>query len=642
MKQRYLLLYALLFFLLLINLSASAFYINSKDSLLLDKYKNDAKDIIFSNPDSAKSIAFKGLRLSVLNSNEIMQAFFLQLIGVSYDLENNLDSALFYLNESLLIFEENNQLSDKANVLNDMGAAYHFRGNYSLALRYYLKSANLKRTSGNQKGLGSILNNVGLIYRAQKNYEEAATYYRQSLSIKKEENDIPGIAASYMNLASLFYSLKEYDSSVYYSKLSSELFYKLNNEADKAGSDANLAKALLAKGDLISSEKILYESMGPALKTNCKTCLLTIYETLGSVELKKNNFFKADAFFIKGLSIAEESDHAEARLGFLQKLAETAAIQRNFKKAYNYADSFNKFSMVIFNEESQRQINEMNAVYKNAEQKIQIDSLQLQKAKNEISLQKSEKERNLFFLSTLLLLLLGLTVYYAYFLNAKQNKLLKEKNKQIEIALNDKEILLKEIHHRVKNNLQVVSSLLHLQTAYIKDETALDAVKESRNRVHAMSLIHRKLYQEGNLTGIKLPIYIKDLCQNLLESYNLHPDQIILNTDVDDLMIDVEKLIPIGLVINELLANSMKYAFPSGRKGEINVMVKQVEEDLMLRIQDNGVGIPGHLKYENNDSFGYIMISGFIKKMKGKLNVSAENGTIVELIFPFIKKNAYA
>src|SRR5690606_26223840 len=146
--------------------------------------------------------------------------------------------------------------------------------------------------------------------------------------------------------------------------------------------------------------------------------------------------------------------------------------------------------------------------------------------------------------STLLLLLPGLTVYYAYFLNAKQNKLLKEKNKQIEIALNDKEILLKEIHHRVKNNLQVVSSLLHLQTAYIKDETALDAVKESRNRVHAMSLIHRKLYQEGNLTGIKLPIYIKDLCQNLLESYNLHPDQISLNTDVDDLMIDVEKLIP--------------------------------------------------------------------------------------------------
>ena len=178
MKQRYLLLYALLFFLLLINLSASAFYINSKDSLLLDKYKNDAKDIILSDTDSAKSIAFKGLRLSVLNSNEIMQAFFLQLIGVSYDLENNLDSALYYLNESLLIFEENNQLSDKANVLNDIGAVYHFRGNYNLAIRYYLKSANLKRTSGNQKGLGSILNNVGLIYRAQKNYEEAATYYR--------------------------------------------------------------------------------------------------------------------------------------------------------------------------------------------------------------------------------------------------------------------------------------------------------------------------------------------------------------------------------------------------------------------------------------------------------------------------------
>ena len=139
----------------------------------------------------------------------------------------------------------------------------------------------------------------------------------------------------------------------------------------------------------------------------------------------------------------------------------------------------------------------------------------------------------------------------------------------------EREVLLKEIHHRVKNNLQIISSLLNLQARFIKDKSAVDAVQEGRNRVKSMALIHQKLYQQDNIQGINMPEYIENLSRALLTSYKIKGDRITVDRKVDAIYLDIDTAIPLGLIINELLTNSLKYAFPENEKGELKISLLQ-------------------------------------------------------------------
>lgn len=190
---------------------------------------------------------------------------------------------------------------------------------------------------------------------------------------------------------------------------------------------------------------------------------------------------------------------------------------------------------------------------------------------------------------------------------------------------------MKEIHHRVKNNLQVISSLLDLQSLTIADTQASEAVKEGKNRVQSMALIHQNLYSEGNIKGIKTKEYISNLLRSLCDSYNITNDKVKIITQIDDLNLDVDTMIPLGLVLNELVSNSLKYAFKDGRAGELNVMLKQETEHLLLKVSDNGTGYPEGMNAREMKSFGMKMIRAFAQKLKAKLDIYNDNGAVVEM-----------
>jgi two-component sensor histidine kinase len=197
---------------------------------------------------------------------------------------------------------------------------------------------------------------------------------------------------------------------------------------------------------------------------------------------------------------------------------------------------------------------------------------------------------------------------------------------------------MKEIHHRVKNNLQVVSSLLSLQSNYIKDEQALDAVNDSRNRVQSMALIHQNLYQENNLTGIDVQDYIGKLCDNLFTSYNIHPGKIKLIKEIEPLNLDVDIVVPVGLILNELITNSLKYGFSNDQpRNMIKVILKDAEGTLQLAVYDNGKGLPQHISSEENVSFGFKMIDAFLKKLNGTIRRYNEEGARTEIEIPGYK-----
>jgi PAS domain S-box-containing protein len=204
---------------------------------------------------------------------------------------------------------------------------------------------------------------------------------------------------------------------------------------------------------------------------------------------------------------------------------------------------------------------------------------------------------------------------------------------QLENSLNEKETLLKEIHHRVKNNLMIISSLLGLQSDYIKDEESKTIFKESQSRARSMALIHERLYQSTDLKRIDFGDYIRTLANDLYHTYVIDASLIKLNVDIDDIKLDINTSIPLGLIINELVTNSLKHAFPPGESGEITIKFHTQEDTYHLQVKDNGIGFPKDIDYKNTDSLGLRLVTILTEQIDGKMELKNTSGTTFNIIF---------
>lgn len=218
---------------------------------------------------------------------------------------------------------------------------------------------------------------------------------------------------------------------------------------------------------------------------------------------------------------------------------------------------------------------------------------------------------------------------------------LKRAEKRLQASLQEKEVLLKEIHHRVKNNLQIVYSLLRLQRRKLKDQLAANALLESQSRIESIALIHEKLYQSEDLSRINLAEYIPSLVTNLFSTYNFSHTQIALRTEIGPIFLDIDKAIRCGLIINELLSNSLKYAFPDKNQGnllirlQLSVTSTEAEKPtITLIMKDNGVGIPNHVDFSHPETLGLQLIQGFVGQLKGTLEMQCQGGTEFQIVFP--------
>ncbi len=187
--------------------------------------------------------------------------------------------------------------------------------------------------------------------------------------------------------------------------------------------------------------------------------------------------------------------------------------------------------------------------------------------------------------------------------------------------------------------MQIISSLLKLQAVYTKDKKYVDIYKESQNRITAMSLIHEKLYQSRDFTKIDLKGYIKDLVTGLIQSYEANPARITLNINVEDVSLSINTAIPCGLLINELVSNSLKYAFPEGKPGEIKISLRSIDENkLELIVSDNGVGIPQNVDFKKSESWGWRLITLLAEnQLHGDINLNRNKGTEFQIKFRDVK-----
>ncbi|MCX9085109.1 MAG: PAS domain S-box protein [Candidatus Methanoperedens sp.] len=211
----------------------------------------------------------------------------------------------------------------------------------------------------------------------------------------------------------------------------------------------------------------------------------------------------------------------------------------------------------------------------------------------------------------------------------------KQAEEQIRDSLYEKEILLREIHHRVKNNMQVISSLFMLQEEFSDNEKFLELLKDSQNRIISMALIHEKLYRSENLSKINFKDYIDDLVAGLFQSYGISEDQVALNIKAQDVFLGIDHAIPCGLVINELVSNSLKHAFLEGDRGEINILIHSVDENMIeIIIGDNGIGIPQDVDIKKDKSLGLLIVNVLVKnQLNGDITLNRDTGTEFRIRF---------
>jgi len=197
----------------------------------------------------------------------------------------------------------------------------------------------------------------------------------------------------------------------------------------------------------------------------------------------------------------------------------------------------------------------------------------------------------------------------------------------------ERDWLIKEIHHRVKNNLQIVISLLNTQSAYLSSEEAREAIKNSQHRMYAISLIHQKLYQADSLSTIDIPLYISELVTYLKEEYDVS-ENITFKMEMVPLNLDVAYAVPLGLIINEAISNTLKFAFPESGPGQLTIRLESADQvNYLLEIADNGIGLPGEFDIDRHDSLGTSLMAGLSTQLRGVFNMKNDDGVVVTLAF---------
>ncbi|MFZ1784956.1 MAG: tetratricopeptide repeat protein [Ferruginibacter sp.] len=617
-----------------------------KDSLLKvassavhDSVKSDAlNELAFYmfdyNVDSSILFANRAGQMAVQSGSIRQEARAIKNLGISYDIKGKTDSAILYLNQALAITKEYNLHPTQANILTDIANAYYAAGSYELALRNHFEALKLREEYKARKEIAQSYNNIALVYRSRKDYANALRYNQLSLQIKKELKNKQGIINSSINIGSCYQYMGKYDSAVYYANEVLKLAFV---PQDIHEGKANLAAALLGLNRFDEAEKILVKLFPQLNAAEEQASYISCLQGFGSIALYHKKTGEAIEWFTKGAAYAQKFNDREFVAAFYKLIAEGYVIKNDYTSAYRYNNLHKALKDSLLNEENIRQINEMNALYEKGKQEQQIGELTDKVSTTEEKSKRNLMLRNLFLLSTVFLLLLAGLAFYAYHIFKRKNALLAKNKIEIEKSLKEKEVLMKEIHHRVKNNLQVVTSLLNLQSHYISDEKAYSAVQAGRNRVQSMALIHQFLYRDaGNLTSLKIKDYISELLTYIEDSNEKEETKITLQQQVDDAELDIDTVVPLGLIINELVTNAYKYAFAGRAGGVINVSFihQPASSSYILSVADDGVGLQQELTEKKSRSFGYRMIRAFTEKLEGKIDIAVQDGTTISIQIP--------
>jgi len=562
---------------------------------------------------------------------------------------------------------------------------YH-RGLYRFAVKEFAEVIEYSYKSNDEKLRASAAEYLGEIFSIFQANTKSKNSFTSAFLALKNLNEEQGCLRIAAKLFTLHYQDRTYDSALWYSNYSISLAQKLGDRNTVRVSSINRTASLIrlkkmdeAKQDLDRLAKV-YVAAGDM---NSKTRYESI---LGNYYMALKQFEKANAAYDSALQRASLTNTPDLQAVVYSNMADSYADLGDYEKAYEYNQKYqammgNFFSNSIANLSkveslvkedmfntrikylsSINKIRELQLLRdKDAKENLEIENklkdsiLQKEKLLSKVleheNSYKSKQLENQQQLSTTLnresqlqkdqlkqerrlqaALLAGLVcLLFLGMLAWDHNRRTKAKNMIIQKQANEMKILMKEIHHRVKNNLQIISSLLDIQSMTVENEQAHQAIRGSKNRVQSMAIIHRFLYHENNIRGIEFEDYLKNLAENLFTSYNVNPENVKLETDIDKLNLDVDTMIPLGLIMNELMSNSLKYAFNGKQVGTLFISLKEKDNCLNLMVRDSGDGFPNGTGVKQKQTFGLQLISAFAQKLKAEWEMYNDNGAVVSL-----------
>lgn len=358
------------------------------------------------------------------------------------------------------------------------------------------------------------------------------------------------------------------------------------------------------------------------------------YLTLADTYEKLGNTKVAESHYNKALSEALRSKVSPQLTKVYKALYEHASRKKDYRKSYEYILKYNEAKDDLFTKEKAKQFKEIQAKFDLESKQKEILLLTNENKIKALENQNQRTTQTILIIGLIALIIILLTLFYAYKNKRAGNKILAEKNKVISQTLNDREILLKEVHHRVKNNLQIVSSLLRLQHKFGSHKSSVEILQEIQDKIQAMSIIHERLYKSSDLSLINLQAYLDSLLTYFKTSYDLPGQNITITTDIDNIDLNMDRLVPCGLIVNEIIANSIKYAFQDNTtSGYINIKASKNKDKCVLTIQDTGIGFPEDFKVANSQSLGMQLIQGLTKQIKGTVDIVSNPGACYTIIF---------
>ncbi len=548
----------------------------------------------------ALTYGWQALPLAATAANDSLTAEVYITLGRTHANSSAPDSALFYFDKALAIFRQLDDSAGQADVLSKLQWVSNYLGEYERAVELAFESLKIRQEQGEPKATAMAYTDVGQALISQGKPEEGLKYalmgLRQMEALPSPLMDI-GVGAQLV--ADTCLDLGQLDSALYFAERALQV-------RREDGDQIDIGLSLNTRGNIYKFMERYDEALADYAESNtiARSASFTGLEmaTLNNTAdayLRQGEYARAFPILRRLQQQVQETGEQFKEPEILLLLSESFEGMGQLDSALHYYKQSALLNDSLRTEAADARVAELQTQYETAQKEALI-------ARQKEELSQARLIRNFSFGIVGLLAVIAVLLFLGYRNNKKKNKAI--------------EALLHEIHHRVKNNLQVLSSLLRLQSRYIEDEGALDALREGQNRVDAMGLIHQQLYTGETPAALNMKSYLEELGETVLHSFGETAGRVKIDYQVESVELDADTAIPLGLIVNELLTNSLKYAFPEGRQGCITIRFKQeAGAGYLLSVEDDGVGKARAESDSRSTAFGSRLIKVLGQKIKASV-----------------------
>jgi len=524
----------------------------------------------------------------------------------------------------LKISQENGLKNYEAYAYNYLGNIEKDLGNNLKSIEYLIKSAQLFRELKLFDIEAQALLNIGTTFGREKDVKNSLAYFNQALTIFTSTKDTFYISGTIIDIGELYRTTNQPDSAFLYYSLALKSIEDFQNkdfqyliEDHKQTIYGNLGMVYFTQGK-IDSAIVYLEQANTYFTQNFDAYRKSVYQCdLGKIHLLKGNVAAGEKLINESLELAKKEQLKEQIRDFSLELSTFYEQQQQPAKALFYHKQYVNYNDSLKNVENVRKMEQQQSEFQLSIKEEEITNL------NRINRLQRILGYGLFA-GVLAVLVFIIVLFLANRKIKHFNRQLQEQKLLVEEREKEKGLLLRELNHRVKNNLQMVASLLSLHSRQLKGHPAAEALMEGKYRVEALTLIHQKLYRDDVDTKIDLKDYIEELTKNLVMNFG---QNFKLELQLLPVIMKIDKAIPLGLVLNELITNSLKYGQDDNPSPRLSLTIHKTAEDVILIIEDNGKGLPADFDFKKTDSFGLKLVHSLIKQLGGTIEWKSDKGT---------------